>query len=71
MNFFFYIQNCLNRINRYRYKFKINLISKYYQMRVVAKDILKIIFNTYYDKYEFVIMLFKFAFAMSKVNLRI
>ena len=29
-------------------------------MRVVAKDILKIIFNIYHDKYEFIAMSFEF-----------
>ena len=35
-------------------------------MRVIAKDILKITFNIYYGKYEFVTILFKFinAFAI-------
>src|SRR4030095_5376865 len=52
------IQECIDKLGRASCLSSIDLLSGYWQVRVVEKDILKTAFNTRYGKYEFLVMPF-------------
>ena len=53
-----YIQECLDQLNSAKYLIKIDLISEYWQVYIIEKDILKITFNTRQDKFKFIAISF-------------
>ncbi len=65
----FWIQKCLDQISKVWYLIKLNLTLSYYQVYVIKNDMKKTVFNTYYSKYEFTIMLFKLCNALTTFQL--
>ena len=52
------IDNLLDQVQRSSFLSKIDLCSRYYQLRVRDEDILKTTFHTRYSHYEFLVMSF-------------
>ncbi len=56
---FFWIQKCIDQIDKVWYLIKLNLTLSYYQVYIIKNNTKKTVFNTYYSKYKFTAMLFK------------
>ena len=57
------IQDYIDKLNKARHISTLDMISRYWQMRVAEKDIPKTAFNTRYGKYEFLVMRFELTNA--------
>ncbi len=55
----FWIQKCLDWIDKVWYLIKLNLTLSYYQVCIIKNNTKKTVFNTHYSKYEFTAMLFE------------
>ena len=52
------IQECIDKLGKARRVFTLDMISRYWQIRIAEQDIPKTAFNTRYGKYEFLVMSF-------------
>ncbi len=66
-----WIQKCLDWIDKAQYLIKLNLTLSYYQVYIIKNDIKKTVFNTYYNKYKFIAMLFKLCNVLMTFQLMI
>ena len=55
----FWIQKCLDWINKTQYLIKFDLTLNYYQVCVIKNNTKKTVFNTHYNKYKFTTISFK------------
>jgi len=65
----FWIQKCLNWIDKAQYLIKLNFTLSYYQVCIIKNNTKKTVFNIYYDKYEFITMLFKLCNVLATFQL--
>ncbi len=56
---FFWIQKCLDWIDKAWYLIKLNLTLSYYQVYIIKNNTKKTVFNIHYSKYKFITMFFK------------
>jgi len=52
------IEDCLNRLGNAKHLTMLDLMMGYWQTRVAEQDVPKMAFNTWYGKYEFLVMPF-------------